>query len=96
MEINKYSSSIAAYGVNAGVDVVKKDTVGINGASKNVDKADFSTILAKQRSVDNMKAEVKKAINSGASPERIESLKQMIARETYNVSAELVASAIFA
>jgi len=96
MEINKYSSAISAYGVNAGIDAVKKDASGSGSASKNVDKADFSAVLAKQRSVEGMKSEIKKAVDNSASPERIESLKQMIARESYNISAELVASSIFA
>ncbi|MCL2053902.1 MAG: flagellar biosynthesis anti-sigma factor FlgM [Oscillospiraceae bacterium] len=99
MGINKYGTAISAYGIGNSFETVKemsKESYSAAQSAKNTDKADFSSLLSKQRSMSDIKGEINKAVDSGASSERIETLKQMIQRETYNVSAELVASAIFA
>lgn len=67
---------------------------GKGGASaKNTDKAEFSSV-SKDGGVSQAKVNIKKEVESFASPKRIAALKAMIADGSYNISAESVAASI--
>lgn len=90
MEINKYSSVMSAY-MKSTYEPAKR---GQSGASaKNTDKAEFSSV-PKDGGVSHAKVNIKKEVESFASPKRIAALKAMIADGSYNISAESVAASI--
>ena len=94
MEINNITSAVSAYNkIGSGYKSAKSSGKTAAGASKNVDKVEFSSAV-KANSIDSAKAAVKKVVDSDASTERISALKAKIAGGAYNVSAENVASAI--
>jgi anti-sigma28 factor (negative regulator of flagellin synthesis) len=94
MEINKCTSAVSAYNKITAYEGVKKEQPALSPALKNVDTIEISAD-AKNYTIENKKAEIKKAVKADASPERIAKLKDMISSGAYNVSAESVAAAIF-
>lgn len=94
MEINKCTSAMNSYSKIASYENFKKEQSALSSSSKNVDTVEISAD-AKKHTIENKKAEIKKAVNADASSEKIARLKDMINSGNYNVSAESVASAIF-
>jgi anti-sigma28 factor (negative regulator of flagellin synthesis) len=96
MAISNLNSALSAYGTQNGFEAVKKEAAGAAPAAKNVDKADFTSVLSKSRSLESLKNDIKGAVDALASPERLEHLKQLVAKGEYNIPPELVAASIFA
>lgn len=104
MEINKCSSNsaISKYKINSSSsnaannsDAVKKDVNTSVSVVKNVDKVEFSYASRSKNSAVNAKNDVRREVESFASPERINNLKNMIKDGNYNIPAEAVAASIF-
>ena len=103
--IDKFGISVPTYN-KGGVDAAREQQDlaknQLAATPKNIDKADFSAVLRKQRNPEKLeklreeaKATIKGKLAADAEPDRIETLKQMIQKQTYNISPELVACAIF-
>lgn len=96
MEINKLGNAMGIYrkmenSYKSGVKDGKKVSAS---SAKRVDTFEMSA-GARAVSIEPAKASAKKAADSGASADRIASLKSRIADGSYNVSPESVAASIF-
>ena len=96
MEINKLGTAMGIYrkmenSYKSGIKDGKKVSAS---SAKRVDTFEMSA-GARAVNIEPAKASAKKAADSGASVDRIASLKSRIADGSYNVSPESVAASIF-